>query len=426
MEFIRETLRKLIPKALFRRLQPTYHYLLALLGALWYRFPSRKLTVIAVTGTKGKSSVVEITNAIFEAAGYTTACANTIRFKVGDVSEPNLYKMSVPGRTFMQHFLWRAVQANCTVAIIEMTSEAAKMYRHSFIEFDTLIFTNLTPEHIESHGSFDAYKLAKLSLRDALIASPKSTKFSIANRDDPHGVDFLDAPGTTPLPYRLSDVKPFVTNDRGVLITFQGTSIHSPLVGTFNIYNLLAAASAARAYGIEAATIKRALEQFSLIQGRAEKIAAGQPFTAVVDYAHTPESLEAVYTAFPMRKICVLGNTGGGRDRWKRPKMGEIADQYCDHIILTNEDPYDEDPRAILAEMESGITTHTPEIILDRREAISRALSLAGPKDAVLITGKGTDPYIMGANGTKEPWSDARVVREELEKLRLQESGSAS
>ncbi len=417
MESVLRILKKIIPARLFETLQPAYHYTLAFLGALRYGFPSRKLVVIAVTGTKGKSSVVEIVNALFEGAGYQTACASTIRFKVADESEPNLFKMTVPGRFFMQHFLRRAVDAGCQYAIVEMTSEGARQFRHSFIQFNTLIFTNLTPEHIESHGSFEAYKAAKLMLRDALQESPKPEKRIIANRDDEHGADFLDVPSAEQLTYGIKDAEPYATTERGVLITFHGTSIHSPLVGVFNIYNLLAAATCAYSYGISKEQIKATLEKFSLILGRAEKVDAGQKFNVVVDYAHTPESLTAIYEAFLGRKICVLGNTGGGRDRWKRPTMGGIADHYCDHIILTDEDPYDEDPRAILDEMAEGITAHTPEIILDRREAIARAIRLAEPKDTVLITGKGTDPYIMGPNGSRQEWSDARVAHQELIKL---------
>lgn len=150
----------------------------------------------------------------------------------------------------------------------------------------------------------------------------------------------------------------------------------------------------------------------------------GQSFPVIVDYAHTPDSLEAVYKTFPAHeKICVLGNTGGGRDTWKRPVMGEIADRYCMEIILTNEDPYDEDPEKILKEIQSGIKNHIPHVILDRRSAIRRAIEMAreftlrraqGQNVAVLITGKGTDPYIMGPNGTKTSWDDRAVAREEL------------
>ena len=180
--------------------------------------------------------------------------------------------------------------------------------------------------------------------------------------------------------------------------------------------NALAVIHAARFVGISLQDCADALRVLERIPGRTERIDMGQGFQVVVDYAHTPDSLAALYSAYPVRKICVLGNTGGGRDTWKRPEMGRIADEACDEVILTNEDPYDEDPRAIVEAMVSGMK-RTPTVVMDRREAIQTALSRAGAGDAVLITGKGTDPYIMGPNGTKTPWSDAEVVREELRKL---------
>jgi len=195
-------------------------------------------------------------------------------------------------------------------------------------------------------------------------------------------------------------------------------SIHSPLVGEFNIYNILAAATFARALGIHTDVIKKAVEKLSVVKGRVERIDEGQSFQVYVDYAHTADSLEKLYKAFPNeRKLCVLGNCGGGRDTWKRPEMAKVAETYCDEVILTNEDPYDEDPKAIIQDMVNGMES-TPQIVMDRREAIARALSHAhAAHDVVLVTGKGTDPYIMGPRGAKEPWSDEEVVREELQKL---------
>jgi UDP-N-acetylmuramoyl-L-alanyl-D-glutamate--2,6-diaminopimelate ligase len=160
--------------------------------------------------------------------------------------------------------------------------------------------------------------------------------------------------------------------------------------------------------------IQNGIARLKKIPGRAEEIEAGQGFKVVVDYAHTPESLSALYAAYESRrKICVLGSTGGGRDTWKRPVMGKIADESCDEVILTNEDPYDEDPKAIVAQVASGMK-RTPLIIMDRRAAIGRAIELAKPNDAILITGKGTDPCICIENGQKIPWSDAQVAHEEL------------
>ena len=419
MDTILATIRACIPTRLFRAVQPAYHGTLATLGALRYHFPSKKIYIIGVTGTKGKSTVTELLSAILKEAGHTTALSNTIRFKVADESTPNTYKMSMPGRFFMQHFLARAVSEDCGFAVIEMTSEGAKLNRHKHIELDAFIFTNLSPEHIESHGSFEAYRDAKLSLRDALIASPKKEKIVIANKDDAHGAMFMDVPDTIQKKaFSLKQAEPHTENDRGVLLTLEGVSIHSPLVGTFNIYNILAAATFARAIGIPVEVIKTAVEKLALVKGRVEKIEEGQNFTAVVDYAHTGDSLTQLYKAFQgSRKICVLGSCGGGRDTWKRPQMAQIAEQYCDEIILTNEDPYDEDPKKIVQDMVDGMKKKKPTILMDRREAIRHALTLAHPHDTVLITGKGTDPYLMEAHGKKTPWSDEHVVREELRNL---------
>jgi UDP-N-acetylmuramoyl-L-alanyl-D-glutamate--2,6-diaminopimelate ligase len=189
-------------------------------------------------------------------------------------------------------------------------------------------------------------------------------------------------------------------------------------VGTFNIYNILAAAVFTRSLGIPVDTIKRAVEKKSVVKGRVEKVDEGQRFSVFVDYAHTADSLEKLYQAFPNeRKVCVLGNCGGGRDMWKRPEMAKIAEKYCGEIILTNEDPYDEDPKAIVQSMVDAMKEKAPTVIMDRRLAIRHALERAHDKDVVLISGKGTDPYIMGPRGTKTPWSDEQVAREELRAL---------
>ncbi len=412
----------------FKRLQPTYHLALAFLAALRFGFPSKKLVVIGVTGTKGKSSVVELTSELLRAGGLKVATLSTIHFQIGDEDRPNTFKMTMPGRFFVHRFLHEAAAAGCTHAVIEMSSEGAKLWRHAFVEMNALVFTNLTPEHIEAHGSFEKYKACKLRLRDRLIHSKKARRYIVANHESEHARDFLDVPQEVErITFTLEDARPYHTNERGVLFTVHGESVHCPLVGEFAIRNILAAWCVAETEGVAFDAMKQRLATLATIKGRGEHIDAGQEFTAIVDYAHTAESLEALYQAFtpkaPGKRICVLGNTGGGRDTWKRPKMGEVADQYCDHIILTNEDPYDEEPMAIVRAMQEGITETRTEVIMKRREAIHYALSLAhDPRDIVLVSGKGTDPYIMGPNGTKEEWSDAAVVREELEKMHAQES----
>ncbi|HBB43976.1 MAG: UDP-N-acetylmuramoyl-L-alanyl-D-glutamate-2,6-diaminopimelate ligase [Candidatus Nomurabacteria bacterium GW2011_GWB1_44_12] len=418
MDTLLRIIKKIIPRNIFSFFQPAYHYLFALLAVLVYRFPSRKIKIVAITGTKGKTSTAEIVNAILEEAGYKTALAGTLRFKVGDEEERNLYKMTIPGRFFVQRFLRRAVNAKCDWVIIEMTSEGARQFRHKFIDFDALIFTNLSPEHIESHGSFEKYKDAKLSIARALANSPKRPRIIIANADNEYAGEFLSVDADTKTTYSLKDAEPYTLEKNKTTFNFMGSPVHAHLSGAFNLSNMLAGISFARAINISPEVIRRAIGKFHGIRGRVERVNAGQDFDVIVDYAHTTDSLEKVYEVFQdSRKICVLGGTGGGRDTWKRPAMGAIASAHCDEIILTNEDPYDEDPEKIVSEILAGIEGGQAEVIMDRREAIARAIALAQTGDAVIITGKGTDPYIMGPNGTKTEWDDAAVAREELQKL---------
>jgi UDP-N-acetylmuramoyl-L-alanyl-D-glutamate--2,6-diaminopimelate ligase len=411
-------IRKMIPAPVLNFFRPAYHLSMSFLGALWYGFPSRKMTIIAVTGTKGKTSVTEIVNAILEEAGIKTAVSNTIRFKVGDDSTDNMYKMSMPGRFFVQRFLARARKAGCTHVVLEVTSQGAAIGRHRFISFDALIFTNLSPEHIEAHGSFENYVNAKLMIADAVAGSSKKRRIIVANADDVQSHKFLARNFTDRRTFGLDDAKPYNIFREGFDMTVRHKLIKSPLSGEFNLYNELAAITLAETLGIGIEICKSALEKFGGIRGRVEKVEVGQDFDVIVDYAHTPDSLKKLYDVFQRsRRICVLGNTGGGRDVWKRDEMAQIAARECDEIILTNEDPYDDDPKKIVTDMAGAMPEAEPRIIMDRREAIAHAISLAGTGDAVLITGKGTDPYIMGPNNTKIPWSDAKVAKEEIEKL---------
>jgi UDP-N-acetylmuramoyl-L-alanyl-D-glutamate--2,6-diaminopimelate ligase len=401
-----------------KTIKACWHFFIAYASAAWYGFPSKKLFVIGITGTKGKSSTAEMVNAILEEAGYRTALASTIRFKIGTNSQPNLFKMSMPGRGFLQGFLAKALAKGITHVVIEITSEGARQYRNRGIALNALVFTNIAPEHIESHGSYENYQNAKFSIGRKLAASSKRPRIMVANADDELGRKFLTLPVERALPYRLADAKPYESLDGKVSMTFSGTTFTVPLPGEFTILNALAAATLAKELDISPQTIARALSHLAPILGRVERVEAGQDFLTIVDYAHTPGSLSALYAAFPnKRKICVLGNMGGGRDTWKRPEMGRLAENACDVVILTNEDPCEEDPRKIVEEMARGMKGKTPLIIMDRREAIARAVAEARTGDAVLITGKGTDPYILEAKGVRTPWSDSKVTREELEKL---------
>jgi UDP-N-acetylmuramoyl-L-alanyl-D-glutamate--2,6-diaminopimelate ligase len=419
LEQILRFIKEMIPARLLRLIRPLYHFALAWLATLRYGFPSRRLVVIGVTGTKGKTSTAEILNTILETSGKHTALIGTLRFKIGKESRRNLLKMTMPGRFLLQRLLREAVDAGCTHAIVEMTSEGAVQFRERFIAIDALIFTNLSPEHIESHGSLEKYIDAKLRIGQTLVSSPKRPRIIVANTDDEIGKRFLSLPVDGKIGFSIKDAEPFQCSEKESRFVFRKKTVRAHIPGTFNIMNMLAAGACAEALHVPLSDIVAGLEEVRGIRGRMERVEEGQPFSVIVDYAHTPDSLQAAYEATPYPRICILGNTGGGRDTWKRPIMGEIADKYCDHIILTNEDPYDEDPHAILTEIAKGISNHTPEIILDRTAAMRRAFTLGKdiPNAHVIITGKGTDPYIMGPNGSKLPWDDKEESQKVLREL---------
>lgn len=428
---MKKFLKKIIPDFLLSR----YHWKLAFLGALIYGFPSRRVFVLGVTGTKGKTTILEIVNAILEEAGYKTAIISTLRFKIGKESQPNQLKMTMPGRFFIQRFLKKAADAGCKYVLMEMTSQGVLQFRHKFIALDAMIYSNLASEHIEAHGSFGKYREAKLKIFKALENSGKKKKISIVNIDDENFEHFLrfkvdeqwiyglkhenfEKIMTTENQKKLLPEK-YGVGEKGIEFRVDGVDFHSSLLGEFNLYNILSAFAFARSQAVGDEIIHKALVKFSGVPGRVEFINEGQDFKVVVDYAHTPESLEKVYQLFQgSRRICVLGSAGGGRDKWKREKMGGIASAYCDYIVLTNEDPYDENPEKIVKDIVGGLVNLSRfKIIIDRREAIAEALKSAKTGDAVIITGKGTDPFIMGPGGTKMKWDDREVCREEIRKL---------
>ncbi len=384
-----------------------YHFILAFLGAFFYHFPSKKIKVIGVTGTNGKTTTTEMIAKIFEEAGYRVALMNSIRFKIGEKEWLNALRMTMPGRFKIQRFLRQAVVSRCQYAVLEVTSEGIKQHRHRFIDFEIAVFTNLAPEHIEAHGGFEKYRAAKGKLFQAC------KNIHIINRDDPNASYFLQFPALKKILYSKKD---------------KNSLLHSiRLLGEFNIYNALAAIKVGLTQGVDLATCQKAIEKIGGIPGRMEEVIS-KPFKVFVDYAFTPNALEKVYQTLTQnfnpsaaqKLICLFGACGGGRDKWKRPILGEIADKYCQKIILTNEDPYDEDPMEIIKQIEKGIKNK--ELgrdywkILDRRAAIKKSLELASQGDVVVITGKGCEPSIV-IKGEKIPWDDRKVVREEFNRL---------
>ncbi len=424
-------------------LKSIYHYFLAWLGSVIYGNPSRKIFVLGVTGTKGKSTVLELINAILESAGKKTALLSSVRLKIGEQSRPNLTENTMPGRFFIQRFLSQAVRSHCDYALLEVTSEGVLQYRHRFIDFDAALFLNLHPEHIERHGSFENYRAAKVKfLSDIARTSQKPKKLFFINQEDVNSSYFTDAVQERGKVYYFGREQ-FIENRlaRGKV------SIGDWLGSGFNLENAAAATSFAESLGIDWAITRSALASFKGLIGRME-VVQKEPFRVVIDYAHTPDSLLKVYQTLQnrgqksevppqggearpdayrggrsQRLICVLGSAGGGRDKWKRPELGKIAAEYCREIILTNEDPYNEKPEQILEEIESGFSqipnnkfqiTKNYSKILDRREAIKRAIALAKRGDTVIITGKGSEHWLHLAGGKRLTWDERKTVAELL------------
>jgi len=428
---MKEFLRKILPLPVIN----FYHLSLSFLGALINFFPSSRIRVIGVTGTNGKSTVVYLIEKILEQSGYRVASLSSIKFKIDKKERANDLRMTMPGRFFIQKFLRQAVKAGCTYAVVEVTSEGIVQSRHRFISFDSAVFTNLSLEHIESHKGFDNYRKAKLEL------FKKTKNIHVLNLDDENIEYFLSVPCFRKYGYTLNnlkenlkDLKIKITQGKnarvgvkGVKFSVNGVPFNLKLLGEFNIYNALAAVSVSLAHGISLQNVKKALERIQGIPGRMEQVLSS-PFKVFVDYAFTPNALEKVYKTLKKdlktgKFICVFGAAGGGRDKWKRPVLGKIAAENCDKIIITNEDPYDEDEKEILKMIKTGITkahfsySHFQEI-LDRREAIARALALAKKKDLVIITGKGCESSICLKHGKRIPFDDRKVVREEMENLK--------
>ena len=446
---IKKFLRKIVPEPIFN----WYHYFLVFLAALYYGFPSKKLIVIGITGTKGKTTVAELLNAFLEACGKKTAMINSLRFKIDKRSWENNLKMTMPGRFTIQKFLAESKRAGCYYVILEVTSEGLKQFRHKFINFDVAVFLNLQPEHLESHNnSMDDYCAAKERLFAALKGPCKNIpidhkigkidcyikKKMVVNCDDDYKDRFLkywaeekigfairkEACGNVDKFYKPSH---FSLSPNGIEFELNNQKFSSPLKGLFNLYNLLAALATASSLDVPLGLIKEAMAKFNGVPGRFEEIDEGQKFKVIIDFAHTPDSLKAVYqtireqflTNKENKLVCVLSATGGGRDKWKRPVMGEVAAQYCDEIIITDEDPYDEDPKKIMLAIAEGVKKHNKnyQIIEDRRSAIFEALKLCKENDCLIITGKGAEQVMVVKDEKRIPWDDRRVTREEIKKL---------
>lgn len=416
-----------------------YHKVMAVVAAVYYGFPARKLKVIGLTGTNGKTTVANLIAKVLTANGEKVGMTSTVNFQLGDEVWMNATKMSTQSPFFIQKFLRKMVNAGCTYAVLEITSHALVQSRTWGVDLDVALITNVTGDHIEYHGGFEEYKMAKaLLFKQLLEINSKSDRerVSILNTDDAY-FDYFDAlPSEKKLTYGLNGGSCFASD---IQYAPEGTSfeLHTPvgmlpillrLPGAPNVYNALAVACVAVAVGVPLVVLQRVLAETAPVAGRYELIDEGQPFHVVVDYAHNIDAVKSIVTMYSGiledqkkdgkdgKLIVVFGATGGGRDKAKRPVMGKILDEFADVLILTDDDPYEEDEWEILTMVAEGVSRDEGNRywkIPSRREAIGLAVSVARAHDIVLIAGKGAEPVQM-VYGQRRDWDDRLVVRELL------------
>lgn len=434
-------MKKILKKLLPEKFVLMYHYFVAVFATLYYGFPSKKMIVIGVTGTKGKTSTINFIWSCLQAGGYKTGIISTANIRIGEKEFLNKYHMTMPGRFTIQKLMAQMIKNGCKFCIVETTSEGIKQYRHIGVYYDIAIFTNLSPEHLEAHGgNFEKYKKAKTKMFAALFAHKKVLdgkrieKIIIANKDSEHADYFLSFRADKKITFAINNKADYVAGNiqeinTGISFEMAKVIFKIAILGKFNVSNALPAIIVCRLFGISDYLIAKGLLALQTIPGRMEKIDEGQNFTVLVDYAHEKESITNILqTANNMKKggsktIILLGAEGGGRDRAKRPIMGELAAKMADYVVVSNVDPYDDDPKQILediavsSEKFSKIRNQNLFVVEDRRSGIRKALSLARVDDIVLITGKGAEQSIV-IGGKRSVWDDRLVVREEIKSLK--------
>ncbi len=433
MPSLREQLKRFIPASALDR----YHFALASLASLVYRHPSRELIVIGVTGTNGKTTTAYAIAKALEASGAKTGCTTTAILKIADREWLNDTKMTMPGRFFLQRMLRQMVDAGCRYAVIETSSQGLVQHRQHGVRYDLAVFTNLTPEHIEAHGGFENYKKAKRLLFEHLATLPPKTingqlvpRVAVVNAESEHGEYYATTPGITQVQWygiekgdglKATHLELLPNGSRSEV---NGYPMQLSLPGRYNVENMLAALAVCQVLGVPLEQAIKRLEKIQGLPGRFERVNIGQPWTVIIDYAPEPESLKQFYTALSSvpheRLIHVLGSCGGGRDVARRPILGRTAGEKADVVIVTNEDPYDDNPQQIIDEVAAGALAAGKEEgvslfkLLDRREAINKAMSLAQPNDLVILTGKGCETWMCVANDQKIPWSEREAAEEAI------------
>ncbi|PWT87155.1 MAG: UDP-N-acetylmuramoyl-L-alanyl-D-glutamate--2,6-diaminopimelate ligase, partial [Acidobacteria bacterium] len=410
---------------------------LSKLASAFYGEPARKLTMVGVTGTNGKTTTVFLIKYILERANRPTGLIGTVQYEIGRRILP-AYR-TTPESLDLQELLSRCLEAGCRNVVMEVSSHALSQRRASDIGFDVGVFTNLTRDHLDFHRGMKEYFDAKTRLFENLRTNEKKSRTAVINVDDPYGQQLVA---------RFARDIPVITYGMGARADFRasnfkvdlsGTSyqldakeksylVRLPLIGRFNIYNSLAALAAARAAGVDIRTGVAALAKAPQIPGRLEAVSAKRQFQVFVDYAHTDDALGNVIKTCrdlnPNRLIVVFG-CGGNRDKSKRPLMGGAADQLADFTIITSDNPRKEDPEAIIRDIETGFRSKNYEKIVDRKRAIKRAIELAKPRDIVLIAGKGHEKTQEFADHTM-PFDDVDVALRALEEHPLELSNNGS
>lgn len=442
-----------MPPSLLR----AYHKTLAVLAAWVYGDPSSRMVVIGVTGTNGKTTTSNMIAAVLEGAGHTVGLATTSNFRIAGMERLNATKMTMLGRFALQKLLRQMVDAGCTHAVIETSSEGIAQFRHVGVAYDVAVLTNLTPEHLESHGGFENYKAAKLKLFDALMRGPEKRidgvvvqRASVVNLASPHADDFLahsankkygylvaratGAGGATSEPaltaWPLAVIKALEPSydASGSSFAVRDVRFRVPMLGQANAENALAAIAVGIAVGVPLESMATSLRALRTVPGRQETVHAGQDFIAMVDYAHEPEAMRRLYEMLSVvphgRTIHIIGSAGGGRDKARRSVLGKMAGELANVVIVANEDPYDEEPRAIMEAVAAGAREAGKKegsdlfVIEDRRAALEKAVSMAVKGDLVLATGKGAEQWICVADGKKVPWDERTELQNAIVRSR--------
>jgi len=407
---------------------------LAWLSAAWYGYPARRLRVVGVTGTDGKTTTVHLISAILQAAGHHVGWISTVNALIGSEEIDTGLHTTTPDAPDVQQYLARMVAQDSRYAVIEATSHGLAQHRVAACEFDVAVITNITHEHLDYHGSFEEYRAAKARLFDGLRTSdrkPDTPKVSVLNADDP-SYDFLEGFFAErccsygierPSDVQASDIRLSSSGTSFTAITPEGEfDVVAPLLGLFSVYNILAAITVGMSQGVSFEAMQRGISSVRGVPGRMERVDLGQDFTVIIDFAHTPNALEkALKTVRPITRgnVIVVFGCAGLRDRTKRPLMGKIACRLADYILLTAEDPRTEDVHDIINQIAGGCRRAQRREgvnfwkIPDRAEAIATAIQMAKPGDLVLVTGKGHERS-MCFGTTEYPWSDHEAVRKAL------------